>query len=405
MQGTDLMPTPSDTASTIVSAPEKFIPLSEPHLQGNEWEYVRECLDTGWVSSAGPFVDRFETEIAAYTNTSHAVAAINGTSALHAALLAMGIEPEDEVLVSTLTFIASANAIRYTGAWPVLIDAESEFWQMDPTLVADFLTNQCHSVDGVLRNRTTGRRVRAIMPVHILGHPAELKDLIEIARRFDLAVIEDAAESLGTKYQDQRIGGFGDVTCFSFNGNKTITAGAGGMIVTNNEALATRLRHLTTQAKSSPIEYEHDEVGYNYRMSNVAAAIGVAQLECIDSVIDRKRQIAAVYQSSLDVPGWQWHQESSRAFSTHWLSTVFIDPECSQVTAKELRSLLHEQRIQTRRLWRPMHRNAPHADCHKVLSGVADNIAENALSFPSSASLTESDHDRVCRTVSSILKD
>lgn len=397
------MATQSDTTSTAVTTPEQFIPLSEPHLQGREWEYVRECLDTGWVSTAGPFVERFESDIARYTETSHAVATMNGTSALHAALMALGIGPDDEVLVSTLTFIASANAIRYVGAHPVLIDAEPQYWQMDPALVSDFLSNQCRMVDGILRNRSTDRRVRAIMPVHILGHPVDLEQLIGLARRFDLSVIEDAAESLGAEYQNKRIGSFGDVTCFSFNGNKTITAGAGGMIVTNNGVIADRARYLTTQAKSDPVEYKHTEVGYNYRMSNVAAAIGVAQLECIDSVISRKRAIASTYRSSLSLSGWRWHQEADRVFSTRWLSTAFIDPDSSEITAKELQTRLHERQIQTRRLWRPMHANPPYADCHKVLTGVADTIAGNALSFPSSASLTASDQHRVCRAVASIL--
>lgn len=386
----------------VVTAAEKLIPLSEPYLQGREWDYVRECLDTGWVSTAGAFVDRFEADIAGYTGTSHAVGTMNGTSALHAALLATGVEPDDEVLVSTLTFIASANAIRYVGAHPVLIDAEPQFWQMDPALVSDFLTNQCTSAGGVLRNRSTGRRIGGIMAVHILGHPADLEPLISLARSFDLPVIEDAAESLGAEYQSRKLGSFGDVTCFSFNGNKTITSGAGGMIVTNRAELAERARHLTTQAKSDPLEYEHTEVGYNYRMSNVAAAIGVAQLECIDAVILRKREIAAAYRSSLSLPGWRWHEESDRVLSTYWLSTAFIDPGRAGITAIELRDQLQARQIQTRRLWRPMHANPPYAGCHKVLSGVADAVAENALSFPSSASLTVSDQNRVCGQVISI---
>ncbi|MCH2209848.1 MAG: LegC family aminotransferase [Fuerstiella sp.] len=398
------MPIQSNTAKDVVSATGPFIPLSEPYLHGKEWEYVRECLDTGWVSSAGPFVDRFESDIARYTDTSHAVATINGTSALHTALLAVGIEPEDEVLVSTLTFIASVNAIQYTGACPVLIDAEPTYWQMDPALVHNFLTRQCTVSSGSLRNRVTGRRVRAIMPVHILGHPAELNDLTAIARKFDLAIIEDAAESLGAEYYNRKIGGFGDVTCFSFNGNKTITAGAGGMIVTNQAAIADRARYLTTQARSDPVEYEHEETGYNYRMSNVAAAIGAAQLECIDSVIAKKRSIASTYRSALNIPGWQWHTESVQALSTCWLSTAFIDPGNPEFTAKDLRTHLHDHQIQSRRLWRPMHRNRPYADCQNVLTGAADRIAENALSFPSSASLTSSDQDRVCATVMSILE-
>jgi len=380
-----------------------MIPLCEPCLRGNEWEYVRECLDSGWVSSVGSFVTRFEAAVAEYTTTKHAVATVNGTSALHTALLCVGVKPDDEVLVSTLTFIASANAIRYAGAHPVLIDADPTDWQMDPNLVAEFFEKQCESRHGELHNRNTGRRIAAIMPVHILGHPAPIHDLIALARRYDVPVVEDAAESLGAEHHGQRLGGFGDVTCFSFNGNKTITSGAGGMIVTNDPDIAKRAKYLSTQAKDDPIEYEHHEIGYNYRMSNVLAALGLAQLEHLDEVIAKKRTIAAAYHEKLGLPGVTWYREKPGMFSTYWLSTVLIDATQCHLSAAALRAKLDQLGIQTRRLWKPMHTNRPYAECQSLLSGVADHVAENALSFPSSASLTEEQQARVCDSARHLL--
>ncbi len=227
-----------------VPSAEGFIPLCVPEIRGNEWKYIKECLDTNWVSSVGAYVNRFEEMVADYVGTNHAVATVNGTSALHVALLVAGIEPDDEVLVSTLTFIAPANAIRYAGAWPLFIDAEPEYWQMSPQNVADFLERECNFQDGEVRNKHTGRRVKAIMPVHILGHPVDMEPILDVARKYNLVVIEDATESLGAKYQGRMVGHLGDIACFSFNGNKILITGGGGMIVTDNEAWARKAQYL-----------------------------------------------------------------------------------------------------------------------------------------------------------------
>jgi perosamine synthetase len=242
-------------------APTGTIPLSVPEINGNEWEYVKECLDSNWVSSAGPFVERFEQMVADYVGTQHAVATVNGTAALHLALLVAGVQPDDEVLVPALTFIAPANAVRYAGAWPVFIDAEPAYWQMDAEKVMNFLEHRCAWANGELRNKNTGRRVRGILPVHILGHPCDMDPIVDLARKFRLVVIEDATESLGALYKERMVGHLGDVACFSFNGNKVITTGGGGMIVTDNEAWAERARYLSTQAKDNPVEYIHNEIG------------------------------------------------------------------------------------------------------------------------------------------------
>ena len=285
-------------------SPEATIPLSEPCIRGAEWAYVKECLDTNWVSSAGTFVDRFERELAAYVGTKYAVATSSGTAALHVALLAAGVQPDDEVLVSTLTFIAPANAVRYVGAWPLFIDAEPHYWQMDAEKALHFLENQCRWQDGGLRNRATGRRVNAILPVHILGHPCDMDPLLDAALKYDLVVIEDATESLGATYRGRTVGHLGDIACFSFNGNKLITTGGGGMVVTNNQVWADRAKYLTTQAKDDPVEYIHGEMGYNYRLTNIQAAMGCAQMEQLSDFIAAKVAIAATYTQTLgDVPG------------------------------------------------------------------------------------------------------
>src|SRR5690242_3444679 len=281
----------TDAARVLARPIAPAVPLCEPAIRGNAWQYVKDCLDTGWVSSVGAYVDRFEREMAEVAGTAYAVATTNGTAALHAALLVAGVRPDDEVLVSTLTFIAPVNAIRYAGAWPVFIDAEPTYWQMDPSRVLDFVEHQCEWSNGELRNRKTGRRVSAIIPVHILGHPVDIEPILTIARKYNLKVVEDSTEALGSTYRGKSPGSFGDVGCFSFNGNKIITTGGGGMIVTDREDWAKKAKYLTTQAKDDPIEYIHGEVGYNYRLVNVLAAIGCAQMEQLASYVEKKRAI------------------------------------------------------------------------------------------------------------------
>jgi perosamine synthetase len=319
--------TPTSTWSEPGVRPaEGVIPLCVPVLGGNEWRYVKECLDTGWVSSVGPFVDRFESVVADFVGARHAVATASGTAALHVALLVAGVQPGDEVLVSALTFIAPANAVRYVGAWPVFMDAEPGFWGMDPGKVVDFLEKECGWREGTLYNKTTGRRVKAIVPVHVVGHPVDMDLIREAARKFNLVVIEDAAESLGAKYRGHMVGRLGDIACFSFNGNKVITTGGGGMIVTDNEEWAHRARYLTTQAKDDPVEYVHQEVGYNYRLTNVQAALGCAQMEQLPGYVAAKRRVAARYTETLTgTPGITPMREAPWAFGTFWMYTVLVD--------------------------------------------------------------------------------
>jgi perosamine synthetase len=377
-----------------------FIPLVVPEIHGNEWRYVKDCLDTNWVSSGGSYVDRFEQLVAQQAETQYGVATVNGTSALHVALLVAGVQPEDEVLVSTLTFIAPVNAIRYVGAWPVFIDAEPDYWQMDPARVVEFLEGDCRWTEGALYNRRTGRRVTAVIPVHILGHPVDLDPILAVAKKFGLRVIEDATEGLGATYKEQGLGSLGDIACFSFNGNKIITTGGGGMLVTNNEEWARKAKYLTTQAKDDPVEYVHGEVGYNYRLTNLLAAVGCAQMEQLHAYVATKREIAARYSEKLkNVPGVVPMRNASWAGSTFWMYTILIEEDKFGMDSRRLMHTLDSQRIQCRPLWQPIHQSPAHASKNPVALQVAEQLARQALSLPCSVGLTEAEQDRVIGTL------
>lgn len=369
--------------------PHGVIPLCVPEIRGNEWKYIKECLDSGWVSSVGSFVDRFEQELAAYVGAKHAVATVNGTAALHVALLVAGVQPDDEVLISTLTFIAPANAIRYVGAWPVFIDADPTYWQMDAEKVEAFTVNECRWRNGQLFNKVSGRRVKAILPVHILGHPCDMDPILEVARKYNLVVIEDATESLGAKYKGRMVGHLGDIACFSFNGNKIITTGGGGMIVTDNEAWAHKAKYLTTQAKDDQAEYIHNEIGYNYRLTNIQAAMGCAQLELLDDYVQAKRRIAGFYTEAFQkIKGIRPMHEATSAFSTFWLYTILVDPT---MYLKDSRTLLKDLKIagiETRPLWQPLHQSRAHSGCQAYQCNIASWLYTNALSLPCSVGLT-----------------
>ena len=374
--------------TTTPSAPVA-VPLCEPAIHGNEWNYVRECLDTGWVSSVGAYVDRFERCVAEAVGARYAVATVNGTSALHTALLVTGVERDDEVVIPSLSFIAPANAIRYAGAWPLFMDNEPVYRQLDPGPAIDFLMRACVRRDYALYNRATGRRVRAILPVHILGHPVDLDPLLDVARWFDLPVIEDATESLGATYHGRAVGHLGTIACFSFNGNKLITTGGGGMIVTDDETLARRARYLTTQAKDDPVEYVHREIGYNYRLTNIQAAMGVAQMEQLPEFLASKRRIAACYGEALaDVPGLEPMREAPWAGSASWLYTVGIEETEFGTDARGLMRALAARHIQTRPLWQPLHQSPAHAASPALPCPNAEAAYRNSISLPSSVGLT-----------------
>jgi perosamine synthetase len=382
-----------------------FTPLIVPEIRGNEWEYVKDCLDTNWVSSVGSYVDRFEKMTAEAAGTKYAVATTSGTAALHIALILAGVEPNDEVLVSTLTFIAPVNTIRYVGACPVLIDAEPRYWQIDPASVVDFLQNECRWDGHELRNRQTGRRVKAILPVHILGHPVDLDPILDIAAKYSLPVIEDATEGLGALYKGKGLGSFGRIGCFSFNGNKIITTGGGGMLVTDDPASAARARYLTTQAKDDPVEYIHNEVGYNYRLTNLLAAMGCAQMEQLDGYVEAKRNIASRYSSALaSIPGIALPDQADWAFSTFWMYTILVDEKIAHVTSRELLRELHLRKIQTRPLWQPMHQSPAHRDSFYRACPNADRLHQQAVSLPCSVGLTPQAQESVIDAIKCIIE-
>jgi perosamine synthetase len=389
---------------TLGSPPTEFVPLIVPEICGNEWKYVKECLDTNWVSSVGSYVDRFEKMVAERADTKYAVATVNGTAALHIALLLAGVERDDEVVVSSLTFIAPANAIRYVGAWPIFIDADPAYWQIDPAGVVDFLTNGCRWDGESLRNRKTGRRVKAILPVHILGHPADLDPIMAVAEKYSLPVIEDATEGLGASYRGKSLGSLGHAGCFSFNGNKIVTTGGGGMMVTNDADWAARAKYLTMQAKDDPIEYVHNAVGYNYRLTNLLAAMGCAQMEQLDKFVEAKRQIAKRYRESLiSFSGIHLPQEADWALSTYWMYTVLIDQKVSGIDSRQLLRELATKKIQTRPLWQPIHRSSAHDASGSPACPHSDALYSQAISLPCSVGLTRADQSRVIDIISSVL--
>lgn len=369
------------------------VPLSEPFLRGNEWRYVKECIDTGWVSSAGSFVDRFESAIAEYVGSRYAVALVNGTAALHVSLIISGVQPDDEVLVPTLTFVAPVNAVRYCGAYPVFFDCDPETLCVDVRSIAAFLAEQCERRgDGYTYNRSTGRRVSAVIPVHVFGHPTDMDPLVSVCRAYNLRIIEDATESLGSNYKGRKTGTLGDIGCLSFNGNKIITTGGGGMIVTDNEVWAKRARHISTQAKLDPFTYDHDEIGYNYRLTNVQAALGVAQLECLEEFITLKRTNVARYQSLLaTIPSVRLLDEAPWARSNCWFYTLRVPTSHKDLLIR----YLVEHGIEARPVWKLIHTLPMYRECAVIGAASSHDVHASCLNLPCSVNLSEQDIIRV----------
>ncbi len=371
---------------------EPRIPLAEPSIGGNARDYLLECLETNFVSSVGPFVGRFEEAFAAAVGARHAVACASGTAAIHLALRVLDVGPGAEVMVPTLTFVASANPIQYVGATPVFVDSEADTYNLDPALVAEELDR---------RARTGQRQPAAIEVVHLLGHPADIAPVMEAAARYEIPVFEDASEALGASYTggpyaDRQVGTIGRMGCFSFNGNKLITTGGGGMLVTDDEALARRARHLSTQARLPGRAYDHDEVGYNYRLTNVAAALGLAQLEELDDLLGGRRANAAAYDAGID--GLPWLRPAPRAQwadPSFWLYTCAVGPEGGPGTRDRVLDSLTAAGIDARPIWTPLHRTRLWRDAPRIGGTVADAIFEVAFSLPSSSSLDDARRTRV----------
>jgi len=372
----------------------EWIPLSVPRIKGNEWTYVKECLDTEWVSSVGSFVDRFENEIRRFTGAGHAVACVNGTAALHIALQLAGVKAGDEVLVPTLTFIAPVNAIAYLGAHPVFMDSD-RFYNLDPEKCLRFLNEETGLRTGVSYNKRTGRRIAAIVPVHVFGNAANLEPVVESCRVRGIALIEDATEGLGTFYREgswagKHVGTIGAIGCLSFNGNKIITTGGGGMILTDDSETASRARFLTTQAKTDAVHFVHDEIGYNYRLTNLQAALGVGQLELLPEFLKVKKRNFDLYRCLIagkaglhlaDVPPY--------ASNNHWMYAFQIDEALFGMNRDQVMARLEAKKIQARPVWQLNHLQKPYRDCQAYRIEKAVSLHRDTLNLPCSTSLTE----------------
>jgi perosamine synthetase len=364
-----------------------MIPLSVPVISGNEWKYIKECLDTGWVSSVGSYVTCFEDTVANYIGSKCAVAIVNGTSALHVCLIACDVQPDDEVIVPTLTFVAPVNVVRYCNAHPVFMDCESDSLCIDVGKVNNFLKNECEQhKDGYTYNKKTDRRIKAIIPVHVFGHPVDMDNLVEVCKLYNIDIVEDATESIGSEYKRVRTGSIGKAGCLSFNGNKIITSGGGGIVVTSDENIAERVRHLTTQAKSDSFEYDHDEIGYNYRMTNIQAAMGVAQMEKLDEFIAIKRRNALLYReqlSELEEVEFVWEVPGVK--SNFWFYTIKVPKEDKNSLMKHLLS----KDIQVRPIWKLIHTLPMYKDCQTYYIDESIKVYESCFNLPCSVNLKE----------------
>ena len=366
-----------------------MIPIAEPLLNKQELNYIIEAVKSGWISSQGKFIPEFEEKFARYCGVKYGVATSNGTAALHLALVALGIGENDEVIVPTLTFIATANAVKYTGAKPHFVDSHPDYWCIDPEKIEEAITP----------------RTKAIIPVHLYGHPCDMDRIMEIARNYDLYVVEDAAEAHGAEYKRKKVGSFGDINCFSFYGNKIMTTGEGGMCLTNNEELAEKMRILKDHGMNPNKRYWHDIIGFNYRMTNMQAAIGVAQLEKMDKFIEKKRRIAKEYSDGLkeleEIKQVKLHPETHWAKSVYWMYCILVEDNFG-MNRDGLMKRLEEKGIDTRPFFYPIHIMPPYNKSNKENFHVAERLSRSGLSLPSSVKLSAGDIENICQVIREI---
>lgn len=365
--------------------------LHEPFFGGNEWEYTKECLDTGWVSSAGKYVDLFEDKLAEFTGAKYVVVVVNGTAALHVCLRLVGVQSNDEVLVPALTFVATANAVSYCSAIPHFVDSSHETLGVCPKKLSDYLAEiALTKTDGTCWNRKTKRRIKACIPMHTYGHPVDMDPLIEVCRQYNITIVEDATESLGSFYKGRHTGNFGKISAISFNGNKIITTGGGGAIVTNDESLGKIAKHLTTTAKiPSKWDFVHDSVGYNYRMPNINAALGCAQLEQLPDFLLKKRLLAENYRKAFNgIEGIHFFTEPEFAQSNYWLNVLLLD-ERTKCDRDLLLERTNNNGIMTRPSWVLMHKLSMYKDCPKMDLTKSENLENKLINIPSSVGIVE----------------
>lgn len=382
---------PLDIVNTVLDSINKqkpVIALHEPVFAGNEWEYVKDCLDTGWVSSVGQYVNRFEQALQDYTGVNHAIAVVNGTAALHVCLELSGVQANDEVLLPALTFVATANAVSYCGAIPHFVDVNPLTLGVDAELLEAYLDEHAVLKNGKCFNKQTQRRIRALVAVHTFGHPVDLEPLSSLCKDYGITLIEDAAESLGSFYKGKHTGMFGVINALSFNGNKIITSGGGGAILTNDNALAKNVRHITSTAKLPHAwEYVHDQVAYNYRMPNLNAALGLSQLEQIDGFLERKRSLAHTYLANFsDVQGIHVFKEADYARSNYWLNVLTLD-NASMEHRDVVLETCHDHGLQVRPVWRLLHKLPMYRQAPRMPLTVSEQIEASAICLPSSVNL------------------
>lgn len=379
-----------------------FIPLSVPCFQGNEWKYVKDCLDTGWVSSAGKYVNKFEKKVCDFTGSKYSTACVNGTSAIHVSLRILGVAPGDEVIVPALTFIAPVNAVRYLYAEPVFMDCD-DYYNIDAEKTAEFINKHTSVRNGFTYNKITGRIIKAIIPVHVFGNAAYLDELVSLCRKRNIKILEDATESLGTRYirgkfKGRHAGTAGDIGCLSFNGNKIITTGGGGMILTGKKSRAEKAAYLTTQAKDDTVNFVHNETGYNYRLTNIQSAMGIAQMETLSDFIKAKRRNYAYLKNGLkDSEYFSLAEPPDYCESNHWLNVLRFNYRA--VSRIKLADYLLKLRIETRPVWRLNNLQKPYADCYAYRITKAEELVKSSLCIPSSVNLRRESLDRIIRAL------
>ena len=364
---------------------QEFLPLHEPVFFGNEKKYLNECIDSTFVSSVGKFVDQFEQMVAEYTGAKYAIATVNGTAALHIALKLVGTDENSEVITQPLTFIATCNAISYCNAEPIFIDVDKDTMGLSPESLRSFLATETIQKDGACYNKTTGKKISAVVPMHTFGHPCKIDEIAAICNEHNIALVEDAAESLGSYYQGQHTGTFGRLSAFSFNGNKTITTGGGGMIITDDENLAKQAKHLTTTAKiPHTYEYIHDEIGYNYRLPNLNAALGCAQMETLDVILNSKRELAEQYIEFFTTQNINFATELPDTKANYWLNAVVLkDKEQRDLFLKET----NDSGVMTRPVWALMNRLDMFKKCQYTDLSNSLWLEERVVNIPSGVRL------------------
>jgi aminotransferase in exopolysaccharide biosynthesis len=363
----------------------EFIALHEPRFIGNEKKYLNDCIDSTFVSSVGKYVDRFEKEFASFVGAKYAIATVNGTAALHISLLLANVKKDDEVITQPLTFIATCNAISYIGAKPIFVDVDLDTMGLSPESLKDFLEANCEIINNQCINKTTNKIIKACVPMHTFGHPCKIEEIKEICDIWNITLVEDAAESLGSFYKDKHTGTFGKVGAFSFNGNKIITSGGGGVIVTDDEQIAKRAKHITTTAKiPHPYEYVHDEIAYNYRLPNINAALLVAQMENLEKFLESKRELASTYEKFFKTSNIDFIKEPKDSKSNYWLQAVLLN-DLNQ--RNEFLEFTNKNGVMTRPIWRLMNELEMYKDCQKDELKNAKYLEQRVVNIPSSVIL------------------